>query len=77
MKIENGKWVNDNGDRLTVLETKNIKSLGEKIVSIFGNDITYERIEIVNCLTKKDFKKEILLSKLINNEELLSKLNHL
>ena len=44
MKIQNGRWVNDQGDKLTDIDWKEFKSLGDKITSLFGTDITYEWI---------------------------------
>ena len=51
MRIENGKWVNDHGDQLSVLEAKEIVSLGQRVSSVFGQDVTHERIEIINALS--------------------------
>jgi hypothetical protein len=77
MKIINGRWVNDYGDQLSVLEISQVKELGERVTSVFGDDITYERIEIINALSSKDKTKENIIRLVFNNEELLTKLSGL
>ena len=74
MKIQNGRWVNDQGDQLTDINWEEFKSLGDKISSLFGTDITYERINIVRVLSEKDNRKEKVIDSLLHNEELFSKL---
>jgi hypothetical protein len=74
MKILNGKWVNDKEDPLTVLEIKDVISLGKKVVSLFGDDITYERINIVNSFSKNDKDKERVINHLLENEKLFNKI---
>ena len=74
MKIQNGRWVNDHGDQLTDINWEEFKSLGDKISSLFGTDITYERINIVRVLSEKNNDKEKVIDSLLNNEELFSKL---
>lgn len=74
MKIQNGRWVNDQGDKLTDIDWKEFNSLGDKITSLFGTDITYERINIVRVLSEKNNNKEKVIDSLLNNEELFSKL---
>ncbi len=74
MKILNGKWVNDNEESLSTLEIQNVLSLGKKVVSLFGEDITYERINIVNSFSKNDKDKERVINHLLENEKLFNKL---
>jgi len=74
MKIQNGRWVDDQGDQLTDINWEEFKSLGDKISSLFGTDITYERINIVRVLSEKNNDKEKVIDSLLNNEELFSKL---
>jgi len=74
MKILKGKWVNDNEESLSTLEIQNVLSLGKKVVSLFGEDITYERINIVNSFSKNDKDKERVINHLLENEKLFNKL---
>jgi hypothetical protein len=74
MHIKNGKWVNDYEESLSSEEIKDVLSLGKKVVSLFGEDITYDRINIVNSLSKKDERKEKILSCLLENEKMFNKL---
>ena len=74
MRIENGKWVNDHGDQLSVLEAKEIVSLGQRVSSVFGQDVTHERIEIINALSSNDKKRESIIGQIFRNDDLLDKL---
>lgn len=74
MKIQNGRWVNDQGDQLTNINWEEFKSLGDKVSSLFGTDITYERINIVCVLSEKNNNKEKVIDSLLTNEKLFSKL---
>jgi hypothetical protein len=74
MKILKGKWVNDNEESLSTLEIQNVIFLGKKVVSLFGEDITYERINIVNSLCKNNKDKERVINHLLENEKLFDKI---
>jgi hypothetical protein len=76
MKILHGRWVNDYEEPLSVFEIKHLLSLGEKVISLFGKDITYDRIDIVNSLStdNKNENKEKIINHLLKNERLLNKL---
>ena len=74
MKILNGKWVNDNEESLSTLEIQNVIFIGKKVVSLFGEDITYERINIVNSFSKNDKDKERVINHLLENEKLFDKI---
>jgi hypothetical protein len=67
MRIIDGKWVNDQGDPLSIFEAKEIKELGERVISLFGkNNITYNRINIVNSITKLSEEKEELVNSVLS-----------
>jgi hypothetical protein len=75
MKILNGRWVNEFDEPLTIFEAAEIKPLGERVKAVFGeNNITHERIKIVNRLSSIDTTSERVISNVLDNNELMSKL---
>jgi hypothetical protein len=75
MEVINGKWVNEFGERLTIFEAAKIKTLGKKVETVFGKkNITHERIQIINKLCNADATSERVVSNVLNNNELMSKL---
>lgn len=76
MKIQNGKWVNDFEESLSKFEMKELLELGQRVKSVFGEDITYDRIEIINSLSsEKNEKKETILNYLLQNENVLKEIS--
>lgn len=76
MKIQNGKWVNDFEESLSKFEMKELIELGQRVKSVFGEDITYDRIEIINSLSsEKNEKKETILNYLLQNENVLKEIS--
>jgi len=76
MKIQNGKWVNDFGESLSKFEMEELLELGQRVKSVFGEDITYDRIEIINSLSsEKNEKKETTLNYLLQNENVLNQIS--
>lgn len=76
MQVVNGRWVKDNEDPLDFHEAgAKIKALGEGVISVFGNDITYERINIIKILSEKNNVKEKVIDKILNDKELMNKLS--
>jgi hypothetical protein len=75
MQVINGRWVDDNQEPLEFHEAgAKIKALGERVTSVFGNDITYERINIIQILSQKNNVKEKVIDTVLNNKELFNKL---
>lgn len=76
MQIINGRWVDDNNEPLEYhLAGKQIKSLGESVVSVFGeNNITPERINIIRILAQRDKTKEVIIDSVIGNTKLMNRL---
>lgn len=75
MKILNGRWVNEFDEPLTIFEAAEIKPLGERVKAVFGEtNITHERIKIINRLSSIDTTSERVISNVLDNNELMSKL---
>ena len=48
MKIENGKWVDQYGDPVNHFNVSELLDIAEKVEAVYGEDITYNRIEPVS-----------------------------
>ena len=77
MQLLEGRWVDDNEEPLAYhLLGKEIKKLGGAVTAIFDEDISYERINIVKSLSKKDNNTDKIINLVLSNNEILSKLSN-
>jgi len=73
MRISNGRWVDHNGEPITVFNYNQLKQIGEKVQAVYGNDITYDRINVISNLTTLSSKDENTLARVFE-EKILTKL---
>lgn len=73
MRISNGKWVDHNGEPITVFNYNQLKQIGEKVQAVYGKDITYDRINVISNLTMLSSKDENTLARVFD-EKMLTKL---
>jgi hypothetical protein len=74
MKIENGKWVDQYGDPITVFNFNELKDISEKVTAIYGENITYNRIELISSIKDLTEKEESSLAYLLTQDVNISKL---
>ena len=74
MKIENGKWVDQYGDPVTVFNYNKIKEIGNDVVTIYGEDITYSRINLISTIKTLTPKQEDDLIYVLSQEGGIAKL---
>lgn len=74
MRIINGKWQDDLGEPVTVFSYNKIKEIGENLVSIYGEDITYSRINLISTIKTLTPKQEDDLAYVLSQEGAISKL---
>lgn len=74
MKIIDGKWQDDLGEPVTVFNYNKIKEIGENLVSIYGEDITYSRINLISTIKTLTPKQEDDLAYVLSQEGAISKL---
>ena len=74
MKIENGKWVDQYGDPVTVFSYDKIKEIGNNLVNLYGEDITYSRINLISTIKQLTPKQEEDLVYVLSQEGAISKL---
>ena len=73
MKISNGKWADHNGEPITVFNYDKLKQIGQKVQAVYGEDITYDRIDVISSLSRLSTKDERTLVKVFD-ENILTKL---
>ena len=74
MKIENGRWIDQHGEPVTVFNYNEVQEIGDNLVNLYGNNITYSRIELVSALKNLTPKQESDLAFVLNNTDAISKL---
>lgn len=74
MEIKNGKWVDQYGEPVTVFSYNKIKEIGENLVSIYGEDITYSRINLISTIKTLTPKQEDDLAYVLSSKDGISKL---
>ena len=74
MKIENGKWVDQYGDPVTVFTYDKIREIGDNLVNLYGEDITYSRINLISTIKTLTPKQEDDLAYVLRQEGGISKL---
>ena len=67
MKIVNGRWVDNNGDPINELTSKKFVELGRKVSAVYGKNISYDKINIVNNLTSLSVNQHKSLSHIIDS----------
>jgi hypothetical protein len=74
MKIENGKWVDQYGDPVTVFNFNELKEIAEKVEAVYGDNITYNRIELISSIKSLSEQEESSLAYLLTQDVNISKL---
>lgn len=74
MKIENGKWVDQYGERIDNFNIAELVDIAEKVESVYGEDITYDRISIISSIRNLTSRQESDVAYILEQEELLNKL---
>lgn len=58
MVILNGKWVDNNFNPIDERTSPQLMELGRKVKSLYGENISYNRIEFVNNLSSLNEEQE-------------------
>lgn len=74
MKVVNGKWQDKNGNPINDFNVKEFIEIGRKVKSIYGEDITADRIDVISKLNSLSEDDETCLSYILNNHVSISKL---
>jgi hypothetical protein len=74
MKIIEGKWVDQYGERIDNFNIAELVDIAEKVQSVYGEDITYDRISIISSIRNLTSRQESDVAYLLEEEGLLNKL---
>ncbi len=74
MRIINGRWQDDNGDPVTVFNYNKIKEIASNVTNIYGEDITYSRIELVSAIKSLTPDQESSLAYILSQEGAIARL---
>jgi len=74
MKIVNGKWQDANGDPVNNFSYNQVQEIGDNLVNLYGNNITYSRIELVSALKTLTPRQESDLAFILSDARGISKL---
>ena len=74
MRIVNGRWQDDNNNPVDNFNVSELLTIGEKVKALYGEKITYDRINLVSSIEKLSAKEERGLASLLEQEGMISKM---
>ena len=74
MKIINGKWQDDNENPINNFNVSELLEIGQKVKAVYGDNITYDRIDVISSINKLTSREENSLAYILEKEGVLSKL---
>lgn len=74
MKIINGKWQDVNEDPVDNFNVSKLLEIGRNVQTVYGENITYDRISLISSIGRLTNKEESSLAYLLEQEGMISKL---
>jgi hypothetical protein len=74
MKIVNGRWVDDYEQPIDHFNITDFLEIGENVKKMYGEDITYSRINLVSAIKSLTPKQEDDLAYILSQDGLMAKL---
>ena len=74
MKIINGRWVDDSNNPVDNFNVTQLLEIGEKVKALYGEKITYDRINLISSIRRLTGREEGELAYLLEQEGMISKL---
>ena len=74
MRIINGRWQDAYGDPVDELNVSQLLEIGENVQNVYGEDITYSRIELMSAIKSRTPDQESSLAYILSKNDLISKL---
>jgi hypothetical protein len=74
MKIVNGRWQDDNNNPVNNFNVSELLEIGEKVKAVYGEKITYDRINLISSLRNLTGREENDLAYILEKDGVLSKL---
>jgi hypothetical protein len=74
MRIIDGRWKDDNNNPVDNFNVSELLEIGENVKKMYGEDITYSRINLVSAIKALTPEQENSLAHILSNNVLMSKL---
>ena len=74
MKIIKGRWVDDNNNPVDNFNVSELLEIGQKVKAVYGEEITYDRINLISSIRKLTGREETDLAYILEKDGVLSKL---
>jgi hypothetical protein len=74
MKIVNGRWVDDNNNPVDNFNVTQLLEIGQKVKALYGDKITYDRINLISSIRRLTSREESGLAYLLEHDGMISKL---
>ena len=74
MRIEKGKWVDQYGDPVNNFNVSSLLEIADNVTNVFGEDVTYSRIELMSAIKTLTPKQESDLAYVLGQEGAIAKL---
>jgi hypothetical protein len=74
MKIVNGRWVDDNNNPVDNFNVTELLEIGQKVKALYGEKITYDRINLISSIRRLTSREESGLAYLLEHDGMISKL---
>jgi hypothetical protein len=75
MKIINGRWVDDSNNPVDNFNVTQLLEIGDKVKALYGEKITYDRINLISSIRRLTGREEGELASLLNQEGIISKMS--
>jgi hypothetical protein len=75
MKIINGRWVDDSNNPVDNFNVTQLLEIGNKVKALYGEKITYDRINLISSIRRLTGREEGELASLLNQEGIISKMS--
>jgi hypothetical protein len=75
MKIINGRWVDDSNNPVDNFNVTQLLEIGDKVKALYGEKITYDRINLISSIRRLTGREEGELASLLNQEGIISKIS--
>ena len=74
MQIVNGKWVDKFDNKVDNFNFSELKEISKNVTALYGDNVTYSRINIVASLKSLTSKQENAIAGLLQNDSTISQL---
>jgi len=75
MKIINGRWVDDHNNPVDNFNVTQLLEIGDKVKALYGEKITYDRINLISSIRRLTGREEGELASLLEQEGIISKMS--